>query len=114
MNILNRADIGLSATGYAQVYKSIDAEGNVVYSDQPPVAGGEEIEVPEANVADSVEVPASVSSESTPEPTPKVTVEETPQPEVVVSSDDGDDDDGTSQKLRKAKIIKDKKKGTKN
>lgn len=93
--------MGLSCASYAQVYKSIDADGNVVYSDTPPATGGEEIQIPEANVADPVEVPVSV----TPAPAPEVTVEES-QPEDIVTSDEDDDDyDGVTarQKLRRAK-----------
>ena len=98
--------IGLSGTSHAQVYKSIDAEGNVVYSDTP-TQNAEEIQVPKANVADSVEVPEA----STPEPKPEASTEETPQPEVVVITDD-DDDDGLSarERRRKAKRRHDRRK----
>ena len=101
--------MGLSFAGYAQVYKSIDADGNVVYSDTPPATGGEEIQVPEANVADPVEVPVNVSPEPEPAPEPEV-VEEQPQPEISATSDD-DDDDGLNarQKLRRAKRIRNNK-----
>lgn len=91
--------MGLSSTSYAQVYKSTDADGNVVYSDTP-AAGGEEIQVPEANVADPVEAPAYVP----PEPKPEVIVEEKPQPEVIVTTDDDDDGHmGMREKRRKDK-----------
>ncbi|MEM8562638.1 MAG: DUF4124 domain-containing protein [Pseudomonadota bacterium] len=40
----------LSFSGAAQIYKSTDAEGNVSYSDTPPVSGpSEEVEIPETN-----------------------------------------------------------------
>ena len=91
--------IGLSGTSHAQVYKSIDAEGNVVYSDTP-TKDAEEVEVPKANVADSVEVPEVAS----PEPKPEVKAEEIPQPEVIVITDDDDDGDlSAREKRRKAK-----------
>jgi hypothetical protein len=91
---------GLSGISHAQVYKSIDAEGNVVYSDTP-TEDAEEVQVPKANVADSVEVPAVTP----PEPKPEVKTEKTPQPEVTVITDDGDDDGDMSirEKRRKAK-----------
>ena len=40
----------------AQVYQSVDEQGNPVYSDQPS-PGGEVIEVPEPNLGDAVAVP---------------------------------------------------------
>lgn len=90
--------IGLSGISHAQVYKSIDAEGNVTFSDTPP-PDGEEIKVPEANVADPVEVPAVVP----PEPKPEVKAEETPQPQVIVITDDDDGGLSAREKRRRAK-----------
>ena len=40
---------------FAQVYKSVDENGNVVYSDQPPAPGAKPMEMPEISV---VEAPA--------------------------------------------------------
>jgi hypothetical protein len=97
--------IGLSFASHAQVYESTDADGNVVYSDKP-ADGGAEVQVPKANVADPVEAPAQVP----PEPKPEVIVEETPQPEVIVTGDDDDDGGmGIRQEHRKAKQRKAKK-----
>ena len=93
--------IGLYGTSHAQVYKSIDADGNVVYSDTP-TQNSEEVQVPKANVADPVEVQESAPSEAKPEPR----TEEAPQPEVVVIVEDDDDDDddlSRREKRRKAK-----------
>ena len=59
--------LGLSCTLQAQVYKSTDADGNVIFSDTP-AGDSEEVEIPEPNLADPVEVPEYV-------PPPK------PQPE---------------------------------
>jgi hypothetical protein len=81
---------GLSCTAFAQVYKSTDAEGNVVFSDTP-VEGGEEVNIPETNVADPVEVPAYVP----PAPEPQV-VEQQPPPEVI--SDEDNRDGGRSRR----------------
>jgi hypothetical protein len=80
--------IGLSFTSHAQVYKSTDDDGNVVFSDTPAEA-------------DPVEAPAPAPSE--PKPKPEVVVEETPQPEVIVIDDDDDGDIGMRQKHRRAK-----------
>ena len=59
--------LALSYTAAAQVYKSTDADGNVVFSDTP-AAGSEEVEIPEPNLADPVEVPEYVPP---PKPQPK-------------------------------------------
>ena len=60
--------LGLASTALAQVYKSTDADGNVIYSDTP-AADSEEVQVQETNIADPVEVPATVpESESEQEP----------------------------------------------
>ena len=71
--------LGLSGGAFAQVYKSYDAEGNVIFSDTPS-QGGEEIEVTDPNVSDSFEIPppapmatpAKTKSEAEPEPEPVV------------------------------------------
>ena len=98
--------VGLSGTSHAQVYKSIDAEGNVIYSDTP-TENAEEVQVPKANVADSVEVPAAAP----PEPKPEVKTEKTPQPEVIVVTEDDDDGDmSIREKRRKAKRRHDRRK----
>jgi hypothetical protein len=59
--------LGLSCTALAQVYKSTDADGNVVFSDTP-AAGSKEVEISDPNIADPVEVPEYVPP---PEPPPK-------------------------------------------
>ena len=59
--------LGLSCTLQAQVYKSTDADGNVIFSDTP-AADSEEVEIPEPNLADPVEVPEYVPP---PKPQPK-------------------------------------------
>jgi hypothetical protein len=57
--------LGLSCTVLAQVYKSTDADGNVIFSDTP-TANSVEVEITEPNLADPVEVPEYV-----PPPEPK-------------------------------------------
>ena len=83
--------LGLSCTALAQVYKSTDADGNVIFSDTPDT-DSEEVEVTSPNVADPVEVPANVTA---PEPEPKAVKTKKGQPkdelvgEVYVKDDDG-------------------------
>ena len=75
---------GLSSVAFAQVYKSTDAEGNVVFSDTE-TQGDEEVKIPETNVADPVEVPAYVPP---PAPKPEAAVEQ--PPEVITGEDNRD------------------------
>jgi hypothetical protein len=66
----------LSANGvaFAQVYKSYDADGNVVFSDKPSKRG-EEVEVSEPNVGDSFAIPPQSSTKSTFETNPETKTE---------------------------------------
>ena len=68
--------LSLSSVAYAQVYKSYDAEGNVVFSDKP-TQGSKEVEVTKPNLSDSFEIPPSSQAESPPETPP----EAEPEPE---------------------------------
>ena len=54
--------LGCNSLASAQVYKSYDAEGNVVFSDKPG-SSGQEVEISEPNVSESFEAPP-------PDPTP--------------------------------------------
>jgi hypothetical protein len=73
----------LSASGvaFAQVYKSYDADGNVVFSDTPSKRS-KEVEVSKPNVSDSFEVPPRSSTKSTfeTEPETKTKPEQATQP----------------------------------
>lgn len=60
----------------AQVYKSTDADGNVIFSDEPS-AGSEKVDVPEPNVGDAVKVPES-APEPVPEPKPEIAADREP------------------------------------
>jgi len=83
--------LGLSCSALAQVYKSTDADGNVIFSDTP-AAGSEEVEITAPNVGDPVEVPANVTA---PEPKPKAVETQKREPgdelvgEVYVKDDEG-------------------------
>jgi hypothetical protein len=56
----------LSANGvaFAQVYKSYDADGDVVFSDKPSKRS-KEVEIGQPNVSESFEVPRQSSTKST-------------------------------------------------
>ena len=66
----------LSANGvaFAQVYKSYDADGNVVFSDKPSKRS-KEVEVSKPNVSDSFEIPPQSSTKPTFETKPETKTE---------------------------------------
>ncbi len=74
----------LSSVTFAQVYKSYDADGNVVFSDKP-TQGGSEVEVSKPNVSDSFEVPPPPPAKSASETKPAE--ESGPDPETQPISD---------------------------
>jgi hypothetical protein len=90
--------LGLSCTASAQVYKSTDADGNVIFTDTP-AADSEEVEISEPNIADPVEVPAYVPP---PEPQPKAVEQQTRQPGEELVGEVWVEDDGR-KRLRRLK-----------
>ena len=68
--------LGFSLAAHAQIYQSTDADGNVTFSDQP-TPESKEVNVPDTNVGDSVDVPPPVPVPVV-EPKPEVAVEELP------------------------------------
>lgn len=77
----------LPALVQAQIYKSVDEQGNVSYSDQPPDDGkqGEKLELPPTNTAPAIETRPRQASEQPeePAPEPKVTIV-TPENDTVI------------------------------
>ena len=67
---------GLILPVHAQVYESTDADGNVLFSDQP-TPESEEVKIPETNVGDSIDVPPP-APDPVVEPEPEITIEELP------------------------------------
>lgn len=61
-----------------QVYRSIDAEGNVVFSDTPS-AGSKTVDIQAPNLADSVKVPPPPAAPAA-SATPAAATKPTPQP----------------------------------
>jgi len=69
--------LGTSDTTFAQVYKSYDVDGNVVFSDKP-TQNSSEVEISKPNVSDSFEVPPP--SPTAPEPEAQPDTEPDPEP----------------------------------
>jgi hypothetical protein len=77
LNVFIAASLpGLFLPAHAQVYESTDADGNVLFSDQP-TPESEEVKVPETNVGDSIEVPPP-APDPVVEPKPEIANEELP------------------------------------
>ncbi len=79
--------LGLNGAAMAQVYKSYDANGNVIFSDTP-TQGSREIEVTKPNLGDSFDVPpptpaaAPPESQTEGESEPELESEPTTQPDM--------------------------------
>ena len=63
--------LSLNGVALADVYKSYDSDGNVIFSDRP-TQGSREVEVGKPNVSDSFEIPPPPPAESPPETNPEV------------------------------------------
>jgi hypothetical protein len=61
--------MALSTAAQAEIYESVDAEGNPIFTDTP-TAGAEEVELKQGNIADSVKVPPQPAPESAAKPPP--------------------------------------------
>jgi hypothetical protein len=90
---------GLQGLAVAQVYKSYDAEGNVVFSDKPG-QNSREVEISEPNVTDSFKVPppAPSTAPAAPEPAEKPDPEPATQAESEVESADTNNDGRISRR----------------
>ena len=79
--------LSLNGVAFAQVYKSYDANGNVVFSDKPTKRSSE-VEITNPNLSDSFEIPPP--TESPPETKPEAVSEPEPeaQPETIYDSAD--------------------------
>jgi len=72
--------LSMNGVAFAQVYKSYDADGNVVFSDKP-TQGSREVEVSKPNLSDSFDVPPPPPVESPLETKPESDSEPEPEPE---------------------------------
>jgi hypothetical protein len=77
--------LSLSGVAFAQVYKSYDADGNVVFGDKP-TQDSREVEVSKPNVSDSFEIPPPPPAEPPLETKPKAGSE--PEPVTQPNADD--------------------------
>jgi hypothetical protein len=61
--------MALGTAAQAEIYESVDAEGNPVFTDTPTV-GAEEVKLQQENIADAVKVPPQPAPEPGAEPPP--------------------------------------------
>lgn len=83
--------LSLNGVAFAQVYKSYDADGNVVFSDKP-TQGSREVEVSKPNLGDSFATSPTPPAKSPPEMKPG----EKSEPELLTQPIAGDDSADTN------------------
>ena len=81
--------LNLQGVAFAQVYKSYDADGNVVFSDKP-TKRSKEVEITKPNVSESFEVPPSPPAKSSLETKPEAEPEPAPVTQPVADDDSAD------------------------
>ena len=79
--------LSLKSVAFAQVYKSYDADGNVVFSDKPSQRSTE-VEITKPNLSESFEISPSPPAESSLEPKPEAESEPEPAPVTQPVADD--------------------------
>ena len=81
--------LNLNGVAFAQVYKSYDADGNVVFSDKP-TQRSKEVEITKPNLSDSFEIPPPPPAESPPETKPEAEPEPEPETQPIADDDSAD------------------------
>ena len=102
----------LSANGvaFAQVYKSYDADGNVIFSDKP-TQRSQEVDITKPNVSDSFEIPPPTPAESSPETKPEAKSKPEPVPQPISDYDPADtNNDGRVSRREKEEERKERRK----
>jgi hypothetical protein len=102
--------LSLTDVAFGQVYKSYDADGNVVFSDKP-TQRSKEVEITKPNLSDSFKIPPPPPTKTPPETKPEAGSESEPvtQPNV----DDGSADtnkDGRVSRREKEEQRKERRK----
>jgi hypothetical protein len=107
--------LSLNGVAFAQVYKSYDADGNVVFSDKP-TQDSREVEVTKPNVSDSFEIPPPPPPvESTLETKPEAEPEPEPEPVTQpIADDDSADTNNDGRVSRREKEDQRKERRKKN
>jgi type IV secretory pathway VirB10-like protein len=105
--------LSLTGVAFAQVYKSYDADGNVVFSDKP-TKRSKEVEITKPNLSDSFEAPPSPPAESSHETKPEAESEPAPITQPIADDDSADtNNDGRISRREKEEQRKKKRKKAK-
>jgi hypothetical protein len=81
--------LSLKGVAFAQVYKSYDADGNVIFSDKP-TQSSEEVDITRPNVSDSFEIPPPPPAEPSLETIPETESEPEPVTQPIADNDPAD------------------------
>jgi len=102
--------LSLNGVAFAQVYKSYDTDGNVVFSDKP-TQGSREVDVTKPNVSDSFEIPPPPPAESPLETKPEAESEPEPVTQPIADDDSADtNNDGRVSRREKEEQRKERRK----
>jgi hypothetical protein len=102
--------LSLNGVAFAQVYKSYDADGNVIFSDKP-TQDSREVEVTKPNVSDSYEIPPPSPAESPLETKPEAEPEPEPVTQPIADDDSADtNNDGRISRREKEEQRKERRK----
>jgi len=97
--------LSLNGVAFAQVYKSYDTDGNVVFSDKP-TQRSKEVEVTKPNLSDSFEIPPPPPAGPPLETKPEAESETESEPEPVtqpIADDDSADTNNDGRVSRREK-----------
>jgi len=109
-SLLCFALLSSSGVAFAQVYKSYDAEGNVVFSDKP-TQRSKEIEITKPNLSDSFEIPPPPPAESPLETKSEAEPEAEPVTQPIAGDDSADtNNDGRVSRREKEEQRKQRRK----
>jgi Domain of unknown function (DUF4124) len=81
--------LSLKGVAFAQVYKSYDADGNVIFSDKP-TQRSQEVDITKPNVSDSFEIPPPPPAEPPLETKPEAKSEPEPVTQPIADHDPAD------------------------
>jgi type IV secretory pathway VirB10-like protein len=111
-SLLCFALLSLNGVAFAQVYKSYDADGNVIFSDKP-TQRSQEVEITKPNLSDSFEIPPPPPppAESPPETKPEAEPEPEPVTQPIADDDSADtNNDGRISRREKEEQRKERRK----
>jgi Domain of unknown function (DUF4124) len=102
--------LSLNGVAFAQVYKSYDADGNVVFSDKP-TQRSKEVEITKPNLSESFEIPPPPPTEPSLETKPEAEPEAEPVTQPIADHDPADTNkDGRVSRREKEEQRKERRK----